>query len=354
MAAACGWFAAVPPMIAPLRPADWILDLDEPLAAVSVSPDGTRAAAIGTEGNAFVVETAGGRLVHRFRAHEGGGFRLAWSPREDRFATSGQDGIVRIWNPADATVTESFPTGASWAEQLAWSPDGSWLAVGAGKSVSLWRPGKGVVHSLRDHRSTVAALAWRPDGTQVAAACYGGVALYEAETGRKAGALPWKTSLLSVAISPDHRWVVAGTQELSVQIWPIPFVEGEELAMSGYAAKVRDLCWHHGGRYLATGGGVEIMVWDCGGQGPAGTTPRILEGHTGRISSMAYQWKGHLLASGGQDGSVFFWNAGKSSQPLRQVRLASTVTSLAWTHDDRRVVAGTQAGQMVQATAPSP
>lgn len=343
----------LPPMIAPLRPADWIQELDEPVAAVSVSPDGLRAAALGTEGNAVILETSTGRLQHRFRAHEGGGFRLEWSPREDRFATSGQDGTVRLWNPTEGTASESFKTGAAWAEQLCWSPDGNWLSVGAGKGVLLWRPGQGVIHSLREHRSTVAALAWRRDGARLAAACYGGVTLYDPVSGQNSGQLPWKTSLLSLAISPDHRWVVAGTQELSVQIWPIPFREGEELAMSGYTAKVRELSWHPGGRYLATGGGEEIMVWDCGRNGPAGTTPRILEGHLGRISSLVYQGRGHLLASGGQDGSVYFWNAGKSSQPLRQVRLSGPVTALAWTPDDRQVLVGTQDGRLALATGPA-
>ncbi len=37
-----------------------------------------------------------------------------------------------------------------------------------------------------------------------------------------------------------------------------------------------------------------------------------LEGHVGRISALAYQRRGHLLASGAQDASVMFWNAGKS------------------------------------------
>jgi WD40 repeat protein len=198
----------------------------------------------------------------------------------------------------------------------------------------------------------VAALAWSADGRSLAVACYGGVSVYDAETGRVTAELPWKTSLVSLAISPDGRWVVAGTQESSVQIWPLPFREGEELAMSGYAAKVRGLAWHHSGRYLATDGGQELMVWDCGGKGPAGSTPRILEGHPARVSSLAYQKTGHLLASGCQGGRVLFWNAGKSSQPLRATALAGAVTALAWLPGDTRVVAGCQDGRLALISAP--
>ncbi len=342
----------MPPFSAPLRNADWILDLDEPVSAVSVSPDGSRAAALTIEGHAVVVELATGRRLHSVRAHEGGGFRLAWHPREGRFATSGQDGHVRIWDGVEVREIERFQAGAAWVEQLAWSPDGSVLAAGAGKGVVLWRPQAGIFHKFLEHRSTVAALSWWRDGRRLAAACYGGVSVYDPVAGDLLEVLPWKTSLLSLAVSPDHRWVVSGTQEMSVQIWPLPFVEGEELAMSGYAGKVRDLSWHHSGRYLATGGGEEIMVWDCGGRGPAGSTPRILEGHLGRVSALAYQSRGHVLASGGQDGLIFFWNAGKSSQALRQIRLTGAVTALAWTPDDLKVLAGTQDGRLALASTP--
>lgn len=342
----------VPPMTAPIRSADWILDLEEPVSTLSLSPDGTRVVVLGIEGNGWVVDVVLGAILQRFKGHEGGGFQTRWNPVKDCFATSGQDGVIRIWDAIQCTVLESFSTGSAWGEQLAWSPNGECLAAGAGKELTLWRAQSGVVHRLRDQQSTITALAWRHDGSRIASACYGGVTFFDPVTGQNSESLPWKSSLLSLAISPDQRWVVAGTQEMSVQIWPTPFIEGEELAMSGYAAKVRELAWHHSSRYLATGGGDEIMVWDCGGRGPAGSTPRILEGHADRLSALAYQHRGHLLASGGQDGSVIFWNAGKSSQALRQIRLSSTVTALAWTPDDRRVLAGLQDGRLAAATPP--
>ena len=340
-------------MNAPLRPADWVLDLSEPIAALAGSPDGSLVAALGTEGSAWVVEAASGRRLHAFQAHEGGGFRLVWGAASPAFATAGQDGQVRIWDPVSGTRLHSLPMPSAWVEQLAVSPLGDRLAAASGKTVCVGRPGAdGWVHTIGGHRSTVAALAWSADGRSLGVACYGGVRLYDADTGRVSAELPWKTSLVSLAISPDGRWVVAGTQENSVQIWPLPFREGEELAMSGYAAKVRSLAWHHSGRYLATDGGQEPMVWDCSGKGPAGSTPRILEGHPARVSCLSYQKAGHLLASGCQGGKVLFWNAGKSSQPLRATALAGAVTALAWLPGDARVVAGCQDGRLALISAP--
>ena len=121
--------------------------------------------------------------------------------------------------------------------------------------------------------------------------------------------------------------------------------------MSGYPAKVRDLAWHPGGRYLATGGGESVMVWDCGGAGPAGTEPRILEGHTGLITGLAYQAKGHQLASVGADGRVLFWNV-KQLPALREIQLPAALTVLAWLRNDQAVLAGARDGSVALAKAP--
>lgn len=329
----------------PIRPPEWLRPLNDPIAAISGSPDGSRLAALTTDGQLAILEAASGDVIHRFTAHEGGAFQVAWHPKESVIASAGQDGRVRLWDPATGSETESIEAGAAWVDNLAWSPSGAYLAAGAGRRLTLWSHARRtVLHNLSDHRSTITALEWRRDERAVAVACYGTVRFYLPESGKIAETLPWKTSLISLALSPDNRWVAAGTQEQSVQIWELPYREGEELAMSGYPAKVRELAWHHSGRYLATGGGEGIMVWDCGGKGPAGTSPRILEGHTGRVSILRYPLQGHTLASGGQDGNVLFWNAGKSTTALRQVSAGSPVTALQWNAAAQAVAFGCHDG----------
>lgn len=337
----------------PPCPPAWLTTLDDPIAQLSWSPDGAVVLAGGVAGRVALFDAADGRRRHGFTAHEGGLFRAAFSPAGNFFATSGQDGAAKLWNPLTGELLHSLGFGTAWVEQLAWAPAGGWLAVAAGKKLRLWHPATAVVHEATDHRSTVAALAWRADGQRVASACYAGVEVWETASGQHLQTLPWKTSLISLAWSPEGRWLVGGTQEQSVQIWELPFRPGGELAMSGYPAKVRELAWHHSGRHLATGGGESIMVWDCSGKGPAGSTPRILEGHLGRVNALDYQRAGHLLASGAQDARVLLWNAGKSSTALGQFKLPAAVTEVRWSPDGRRLALGCRDGTVGVVPAPA-
>ncbi|KAB2669626.1 MAG: WD40 repeat domain-containing protein [Verrucomicrobia bacterium] len=340
------------PTSIPLRAADWTRKLPDAVASVSWSPASDEFVVAGVDGRLWIVG-ANGSDERGLPGHEGGTFRAAWHPRRPLVASAGQDGTVRFWDPRDGKPAGDFAAGAAWVEQLVWSPSGDWLAAGAGRILTLWHADRGVAGQFRDHRSTLSGLAWRPDGLRLAAACYGGVHLYDVAQSAPAGLLPWKTSVISVSWSPDDRWVVGGTQDNAVQIWEQPYRPGEELAMSGYESKVRELAWHRSGRTLATGGGTSIMVWDCSGKGPGGTTPRILEGHEGRVTVLAYQRTGHLLASGGEDGRVLFWNAGKSSQALRQVHVGAPVTDLAWSPDDQTVAVGCHDGTVALVRPPA-
>ncbi len=334
----------------PQRAADWTRSLGDYLQSVSWSADGRWIAAAHSSGPLTLLEPDGKGESILWKGHEGGGFLAAFSPTGSRLASVGQDGTARLWEPGRSEPCAVVEAGAGWVEQLAWAPDGSQVAVSAGRKVTTLRPDGTVVHQFAPRRSTVTALTWRADSQFLAAASYGKVQRWRANDGVPEEPLPWKTSLISLAWSPDGRWVVAGTQEQTVQIWELPFRPGEELAMSGYPGKVRELSWHHGSRYLATGGGPEIMVWDCLGKGPAGTTPRILTGHEQRVTALAYQRAGHLLASGSDDGRVLLWNAGRSSTALRQFRISAPITALSWSRDDRRLAVGCQDGTVAVIT----
>ncbi len=107
----------------------------------------------------------------------------------------------------------------------------------------------------------------------------------------------WKGSILTLAWSPDGRYLVHGDQDATVHFWVL--ASGKDYQMWGYPTKVRELAWDHTSRYLATGGGPVVVVWDYAGKGPQSSKPLMLEAHEDFLSALAFQHTGPLLASGG-------------------------------------------------------
>jgi WD40 repeat protein len=88
-------------------------------------------------------------------------------------------------------------------------------------------------------------------------------------------------------------------------------------------------------------------VWDCSGRGPSGTDPIILPGHERRVTAVAFQHDGPLLATGGDEGRVVLWQPGAKRVLRGATLLSQPVSHLAWAPDDRDVLIGCAGGDLV-------
>jgi WD40 repeat protein len=328
----------------------WHAKLDDFVTAVAWSPDGQWLAAASVSGQLGIYDAAKGQALHLLeKAHADGGDAVAWRPDGHALATAGRDGKWRLWDPVEGKQLVEHDAGAPWPEHLAWSPEpvddsGHRLALGAGHRVSLWsETGEPVGEAIAFPR-TVAQVAWVLGGHKLAVATSAGISLRDPLTGAEKRAFPAREAVLNMAFSPSGKWLMTGNQDCSVHVWNT--AANTEAHMRGYAAKVRQLAWHRGGRWLAASGGPTVSVWDCSGPGPMGRTPTLLEMHTDLVSALQYQPQGDWLASGSRDGGVAIWSPTQRSALITAGKLGSGVTQVAWSPDGKQLAATGEAGEV--------
>ncbi len=93
---------------------------------------------------------------------KGAPIELAWSPDGRWIATGWSEGEVRLWQP-DGTAGPELQAFDSRVESLAWSPDSRQLAAVAGNEVRLWSRDGTLIRQLRELQSQPAHLVWEPD-----------------------------------------------------------------------------------------------------------------------------------------------------------------------------------------------
>jgi len=319
------------------------------VAELAWAPGGASLAAATDTGEVVALDVAtGGSLP--VTDHAGGALCVAWAPGSV-LASGGRDGVIaldgvpaRRADGGAGTAGRRGP-GAPWVERLSWRPDGRLLAAAVGRRVELWTPEGVCVEVSEPFPATVACLGWHPKGTLCAAGSYGGVRLLRASGARVAQRLDWTGSVLELAFSPDGRRLAHGNQDASVHFWDLR--RSDELEMSGYATKVRELAWSPDGRWLATGGGEEVTLWDFHrAGGPAGSRPLQLD-HDERVSALAFQPGGDVLAAGDRGGTVALWRPGADDLPVGRAALGEPVATLAWSPHGRRLAAGGTGGAVV-------
>ena len=255
--------------------------------------------------------------------------------------TGGDDGKL-IATDANGDPTElAADDKKRWIDQIALGSDGA-VAWSAGKVAHvLTKKGEARSHEAP---STVAGLAFAPKGFRLAIAHYNGVTLWFPNASAAPEKLEWKGSHLSVAFSPDGKFVVSAMQEPTLHGWRLP--EGQHMRMSGYSARVRSLGWTADGKFLATSGSEQLILWPFDGkEGPMGKQPTILARSAARVSLVACHPRQPVVAVGFADGRAVLVRIDDGA--LIEVKAAgpAPVSALGWDAAGQTLVFGTEAGE---------
>jgi WD40 repeat protein len=273
---------------------------------------------------------------HRVRVHAAAVLEAASDG--SRLFTAGDDGRVVATDATGTTETVAEMPG-KWIDHLALGPEGA-LAWSAGKTAFV-RTKKG--KRALEVPSTVGGLAFAPRGLRLAIAHYNGASLWFPNAEAKPESLSWKGSHLGVQWSPDGRFLVTTMQEPALHGWRV--TDGQHMRMTGYPARVRSMAFGPGGKWLATSGASEIILWPFASKdGPMGKQPSMLAPYQAKVSAVAAHPRQEVIAAGYEDGLVLLIRLADGAEILVRRPDASPLTALAWSGDGQRLAFGTETG----------
>lgn len=278
--------------------------------------------------------------------------------------TAGTDGCVRRWSRHNTR----FPL-VSRAASRDWSYGGA-LHAGSGR---MARVGWGVVSSIDTRggatlwqrsvsRLFLRAASWNDAGTELAVGgqqaelfvldAADGALLRKIETGlgELMFALAW--------VPGDAQRVVIALDSGQVRL--LDLTSGESSLIGTHDSPATCLAVSADGKQLASGSGDRvpggdfgffesacndnaIRVWDL--QGLA--SPRVLSGHEGAVTCLAFAPDGRRLASGSVDRRVFLWDLENNLKPLHLPISEAAIDAVAFSPDGTRLCVSTAASQRV-------
>lgn len=245
--------------------------------SLTVSPDGTRLMACGTDAKAHVWEIATGTLVASLPSHPAWVQGCSFSSDGARVATACRDGGVRVFALDSATLLGRFVGHVGRVWSIAFEPGGTLLTTGADGTLRRWDPRTTPdVSAMRE----VAVPGRKLDRVVVGPPAAGGSA-----------------SRTVVAVDPlDTAW------------W-VDLATGSVVPLSPTARGVRELEFDPPRQRLATASGTPLpneVITFAGGM-PAVTGTVQLPPDTNSVTAkMCWTPRGDLVMANGS-GSVFIW-----------------------------------------------
>ncbi len=210
-------------------------------------------------------------------------------------ATAGYDGTARVWDAESGGQIAVLRPGAKRVEKVAWSPDGTRLALATGgATTTIWDTATWQQATVLDSASR--DMAWSPDGRRLALAGWYAIAIWDVDSG-------------TMAKVPEAN----------------PYL-------------VR---WSPRGDRLASGHGDQILrIWD------AATLERLAElpGHTSFLYDLAWNADGTRLASCSHDNTVKLWDTATGREIITFRNSERQVPGVAWGPDPFRLACVDHAG----------
>lgn len=282
---------------------------------------------------------AGEDGTRRLAAHAGAILCSACDGK--RILTGGDDGKVVVTRESGEPETIAKDAKRRWIDRIAAGPDNA-VAWAIGKQAFV-RNAKGEERTL-DLPSSAGGLAFAPKGFRVAVAHYGGASLWFPNAAAAPEKLEWKGSHLDVAFSPDGRFLVTAMQEPTLHGWRL--VDGKHMRMSGYAAKVQSMSWSADGKWLATSGASQLVLWPFQTKdGPMGQSPKLLAIGETKAARVACHPAHEIVAVGYDDGMILLVRIEDGAEILVKRSGNAPVSALAWNPDGTRLAFGTEDGE---------
>ncbi len=185
------------------------------------------------------------------------------------------------------------------------------------------------------HTGAVLGTAFSPDGQSVASGSRDGT-IRVWSIGEDTPRLVLKGSekdVTGVAFHPGGAWLAASTADGSVRVWKIggSAVGGPPLFAVKDQEPIHSVLFSPDGAWLAAGGDkgfLRMVPFDAAAADPvarAAEKGRILTGHGGRVSDLAFSFSGKHFASASADTQVRLWDVATGGL-LRRVALTGTFT----------------------------
>gem|GEM_PF-4913212 len=204
--------------------------------SITLSPDGRRLLACGTDAKAHVWDVATGEIVLSLPQHPGWVQGCGFSPDGSQLTTAGRDGGVRVFDAATGRLMNRMVGHVGRVWSIAWEPGGTLLTTGADGTVRRWDPTRGFDAAATEAVSlaegplvdVIAGPATRPQagGPQVtvyALARGGGIWEVDSQTraSRSLGE-PSQGRFWQIAIDRDRRRMAVCTLErVPPQVFPL-------------------------------------------------------------------------------------------------------------------------------------
>lgn len=282
----------------------------------TLSPDGTLLASASDDESVRLWDMSTGQEVQKLEGHKSSVSAVVFASMDGSIlASSSWDSTVRLWDIKSGNeVQKPKRFDGRQVSPVVCSPDKALLACSYGEQPSngdmilVWKTATGQeMHKLEENdvSAHVRCLAFSSDGAVLASASETVVSLWSLSTGQCTRKLDIGDDVWAVAFSPNTNVLALGTK-LVIRLWDT--AAGQELRkLEGHTGRVLSVAFSplDSSRLVSASDDNTVRIWDINSDQEIQT----LRGHTRYVPAASFSPNGTMIVSASQDYTIRLWKA---------------------------------------------
>ncbi|KAF8665746.1 hypothetical protein AX16_000194 [Volvariella volvacea WC 439] len=318
-------------------PTAFTLNHNSEVLCVASSPDGRCIATSMWKGDVVVWNAENGQMLASLHQGDGPTVAVSFFQHGDHVLTE-SDTMARVWNPDSANELGSFDMPALREEAL------------------LVQPHKNALHACAVHAQQLGIFNDYVREYEEAERANTRLAVYAHERlvflidqdmfvkDIESNQVVCKLhecnprEAVSLAISPDGRYIVMGTTRHSIKIWSAD--TGKRMhALTGPLGWVLAVCISPDSKHVASADN-RIRIWNV----ETGELRMVFYGHSAQINTLAFSPDGRRVISGSNDRSARVWELDRGALPRTHAGHSEWVQSIDFSPDGKNVASASWDG----------
>eukprot|EP00041_Stephanoeca_diplocostata_P027926 m.779424 g.779424 ORF g.779424 m.779424 type:complete len:408 (-) comp23278_c0_seq24:22-1245(-) len=240
-------------------------------------------------------------------------FCLKWTPEGRRLITGESSGEFTLWNGQMFNFTTVVQAHQSAVRDMIWSHNEEWMVtVDDSGYVKYWQGTMNNVTMFQAHQDKIRKICFSPTDLKLATASDDGtVRLFDFKERREENVLRGHGSdVRALDWHPSKGLLASGGRDIqkSPLLWDPRSGNKPISALNLHKNTVSDIKWNANGNWLLTASWDHLVkVYDI----RAMKEMQSFRGHHKEVQNLAWHpYHESMFASGGNDGSIFFWLVG--------------------------------------------
>lgn len=282
-----------------------------PILSLSWTPGGRRLLTGNQEGEFTLWDGISFGFELIMSAHDTSFRCMAWSHNKNYLLTADAGGNIKYWSPSIAPVQSLDSHKQQAIHGLSFSPsDTKFVSAGDDATVRIW---DWASHSeervLEGHGWDVKTVEWHPRSSVIASGSKDNlVKLWDPRTGNCLSTLyGHKNTVTKLSWNDNGNWLLTASRDQLLKLYDIRNMK-EIISLKGHNKEVTSLAWHPICENVLASGGMDgtLLFWNLGPKGSESPT-KVPYAHDMAIWDMEWHPSGHLLATGSNDRQTKFW-----------------------------------------------